>query len=69
MPELPDVKVYKKYLDATSLHKTIQAVEVYDRRVLHRDKDGRCPRSHGQLKTIKVSGRTAYFCPRYQKQW
>jgi formamidopyrimidine-DNA glycosylase len=33
----------------------------------HRDKDGRCPRSHGKLKTTKVSGRTAYFCPRCQK--
>lgn len=104
MPELPDVEVYKKYLDATSLHKTIQAEEVDDSRILHRiskkklqqmakvlktavkaqvkperfpssyllphrDKDGRCPHSHGHLKTIKVSGRTAYFCPRCQKQW
>jgi len=28
MPELPDVEVFKRYLDATALHKTIIAVEV-----------------------------------------
>ncbi|MGA7801053.1 MAG: DNA-formamidopyrimidine glycosylase family protein [Gammaproteobacteria bacterium] len=28
MPELPDVEVFKRYLDATSLHKTIEHVEV-----------------------------------------
>jgi formamidopyrimidine-DNA glycosylase len=32
MPELPDVEVYKRYLDATSLHKTIRDVKVEDRR-------------------------------------
>ncbi|MFW6324478.1 MAG: DNA-formamidopyrimidine glycosylase family protein, partial [Desulfovibrionales bacterium] len=26
MPELPDVEVFKRYLDATALHKTIAAV-------------------------------------------
>lgn len=28
MPELPDVEIYKRYLDATALHKTITAIEV-----------------------------------------
>ena len=28
MPELPDVEVYKRYLDATSLHQEIQQVEI-----------------------------------------
>lgn len=28
MPELPDVEVYRKYLEATSLHKTIEEVAV-----------------------------------------
>jgi formamidopyrimidine-DNA glycosylase len=31
-----------------------------------REKDGRCPRSHGPLKLLKVSGRTTYFCPKCQ---
>ncbi|MGD2245266.1 MAG: DNA-formamidopyrimidine glycosylase family protein [Candidatus Aminicenantes bacterium] len=36
MPELPDVEVFKRYLDATSLHRTIQDVKVEDPRLLHR---------------------------------
>jgi formamidopyrimidine-DNA glycosylase len=28
MPELPDVEIFKQYIDATSLHKTIETVEV-----------------------------------------
>jgi len=34
MPELPDVEIFKEYLDATSLHKTIQDMDVDDKRVL-----------------------------------
>jgi formamidopyrimidine-DNA glycosylase len=34
VPELPDVEVLKQYLDATSLHQDIQAVEVRDSRIL-----------------------------------
>lgn len=30
MPELPDVEVFRQYIDATALHKTIQRVDVYD---------------------------------------
>ncbi len=33
----------------------------------HRIKNGRCPRSDTRLKTIKISGRTAYYCPLCQK--
>ena len=32
MPELPDVQVYKEYLDATSLHHKVTTVEVGDNR-------------------------------------
>lgn len=32
----------------------------------HRRKDGRCPKCHGELDRLKVSGRTAYYCPRCQ---
>lgn len=35
MPELPDVEVYKRYLDATSLHQEIEAVELTAPELLH----------------------------------
>lgn len=34
MPELPDVEVFRQYLDATSLHQEIGEAEVRDRRLL-----------------------------------
>lgn len=34
MPELPDVEVFKRYLDATALHQTIERVDVRDEYVL-----------------------------------
>jgi formamidopyrimidine-DNA glycosylase len=35
MPELPDVEIFKQYLDATSLHRTIKEVQITDDRILH----------------------------------
>ena len=34
MPELPDVEIFKQYLDATALHQTVQAIDVRSRQVL-----------------------------------
>lgn len=34
MPELPDVEIYKRYLDATSLHQKIRKVEVTNEKIL-----------------------------------
>lgn len=34
MPELPDVEIFKQYLDATSLHQTIEDVEITDDRIM-----------------------------------
>jgi formamidopyrimidine-DNA glycosylase len=34
MPELPDVEVFKHYMDATALHQTIKRVEVKRQRIL-----------------------------------
>jgi formamidopyrimidine-DNA glycosylase len=34
LPELPDVQVYKEYLDATSLHHRVKSVEVRSAMVL-----------------------------------
>jgi formamidopyrimidine-DNA glycosylase len=36
--------------------------------LLHRNKEGRCPRSHGVLSRIKINARTTYFCPECQGQ-
>ena len=34
MPELPDVEVFRRYIDSTSLHQKIESVEVRDGRIL-----------------------------------
>jgi formamidopyrimidine-DNA glycosylase len=34
----------------------------------HRSKGGRCPRCYSELERIKVSGRTAYYCPKHQEK-
>lgn len=34
MPELPDVEIFKRYLDATSLHQQIEKVQVHHSRIL-----------------------------------
>ena len=36
MPELPEVEMARRYLEATALHQTIQAAEVKDGRILAR---------------------------------
>ncbi len=61
MPELPDVEVYRRYLDATALHREIRAVESVDEEML--DEEGwlalhfgmtgeLCDRSRGGLKRL-----------------
>jgi formamidopyrimidine-DNA glycosylase len=35
MPELPDVELLKKYVDATALHKQISNVEIFDEQILN----------------------------------
>ena len=34
MPELPDVEMFKRYLDATALHQSITETEVFEKRIL-----------------------------------
>jgi formamidopyrimidine-DNA glycosylase len=34
----------------------------------HRERDGRCPRCRHSLHTIKIGGRTTYYCPRDQRK-
>ena len=67
MPELPDVEIFKRYLDATSLHQRISGVDVKSAYVLkgvstrelaHRLK-GRCfecSRRHGKHLFVRANG-------------
>lgn len=79
MPELPDVAVFKQYVDATSLHQRIEDVEVADKNVLgevgrfpersllpHREEGATCPRCGGKIAKATTSGRSSYFCERHQ---
>lgn len=34
----------------------------------HRRSDQQCPNGDEKLKTVKISGRTTYFCPKHQKK-
>ncbi|PKN30744.1 MAG: hypothetical protein CVU64_02005 [Deltaproteobacteria bacterium HGW-Deltaproteobacteria-21] len=67
MPELPDVTMYKKILDGSSLHKTIEKISFSDSRILkgvsvrkfsHILKGNRFARSlqHGKNLLVQVSG-------------
>ena len=56
MPELPDVEVFKRYMDATALHKPIRGVEVEDETVL-RDLNGRGLKAKLKGKSIHRSRR------------
>ena len=67
MPELPDVEIFKRYFDATSLHQRIQDVDVQDAYVLKgisarefaRRLKGRCfesTRRHGKHLFVRADG-------------
>lgn len=60
-------KVMKDVLK-TSVDKRIADEELPDSFIIpNRKKNGKCPNSDIKLKTIKVSSRTAYYCPECQK--
>ncbi|MGD2057507.1 MAG: DNA-formamidopyrimidine glycosylase family protein [Anaerolineales bacterium] len=44
MPELPDVEIFRRYLDATALHKEIERIHVLDDQIL----EGDTPQSLGR---------------------
>lgn len=61
-------KVMKKVL-RTSVDKRIADEELPDSFIIpNRKKNGKCPNSDVKLKTVKVSSRTAYYCPECQKE-
>ncbi len=61
-------KVMKEVLNI-SVNKRINGEELPDSFIIpHRRKDGKCPNSDVKLKTVKISSRTAYYCPERQKE-
>jgi formamidopyrimidine-DNA glycosylase len=67
MPELPDVEIFKQYLDSTSLHKKIGSTQVTDERVLEslsknklaralKGKTFRSTRRHGKYLFVELDG-------------
>ncbi len=57
MPELPDVQVFKEYLDATSLHHTITAVHLSDAERILAGVSGRTLRRHLDGTSLRASRR------------
>ena len=61
-------RAMRRVLRTTARHKA--DVGQFPREYLtrHRNKDASCPKCTGKIKTKRVSGRTAYFCPTCQKK-
>jgi formamidopyrimidine-DNA glycosylase len=60
--------IMKKVLN-TSLDKQMHGQNLPDSYLIpNRIKGGKCPDSRVELKTIKISGRTSYYCPECQKE-
>ncbi len=52
-----------------SINKRIKNEKLPDSFIIpHRKKNGKCPNSDIKLKTVKISSRTAYYCPECQKE-
>jgi formamidopyrimidine-DNA glycosylase len=69
MPELPDVEIFKQYLDATSLHKKIESAKVTDKRILQsvsqnrltnalKGKTFHSTRRHGKYLFVELNNKT-----------
>lgn len=53
----------------TAINRQIHGQKLPDSFLIpHRIKDGKCPNSDTKLKTIKIAGRTSYYCPENQKE-
>jgi formamidopyrimidine-DNA glycosylase len=53
----------------TAISRDLKGQELPDSYIIpHRYRDGKCPNSNVKLKTIKIAGRTSYFCPECQKE-
>lgn len=72
MPELPDVEVYKRYLNATSLHQKIIKTEIRDKSLLGEASDSTLYRAlignsfessfrHGKYLFVQVGKKGCWF--------
>lgn len=53
----------------TSINKQLNGQNLPDSYLIpHRVRNGKCPDSETKLKTIKIAGRTSYYCPECQKE-
>ena len=60
--------IMKKVLN-TSINKQLNGKNLPDSYLIpHRVRDGNCPDSEIKLETIKIAGRTSYYCPECQKR-
>lgn len=67
--KIEDIFNIMKNVLKTAINRNIEYQSLPDSFIIpHRVKNGRCPNSDIKLKTIKVSGRTAYYCPECQKE-
>jgi formamidopyrimidine-DNA glycosylase len=72
MPELPDVEIFKRYLDSTALHQRIAGVTVRNQRILRglssprlaralRGRQFQSSRRHGKLLFIQLGSETGWL--------
>lgn len=61
MPELPDVEIFRRYIQSTALHKNIRSVKIFDTAVL---KDIGASALAGELKghSFEQAGRHGKYC-------
>lgn len=61
MPELPDVEVFRRYLNSTALHQTIEDVEILDAAVLE-DISASAFRRGTRSRTMEETSRHGKYC-------
>lgn len=67
--QIEDIFNIMKSILKTATDRNIKHQNLPDSFIIpHRVKNGKCPNSDIKLKTIKISGRTAYYCPECQKE-
>lgn len=81
MPELPDVETFKRYMNATCLHKKISGIDVLNRDILHGVSEGRlgaaleghkfaATHRHGKYLFAALDSDTwltLHYCPKCQR--
>lgn len=67
--KLKEIFMVTKEVLETAIDRNLKHEELPDSYIIpNRVKNGKCPNSDVKLETLKVGGRTAYFCPECQKE-